>query len=115
MANSLIPSVFSGLSTEDAGEFISDVENWFKFRKLSNDEVKGCFYLLPRDGAKYWYSALDDMDIHSNVIRKDPVSLHQTIHARFRNRQSRYVNDGGCSTGTARESGSLHRPRASPG
>jgi len=36
MANSLIPSSFSGLSTEDAAEFISDVGNWFDFRKLSS-------------------------------------------------------------------------------
>jgi len=44
MANSFIPSAFFGLSTEDAAEFISDVENWFNFRKLSNAEVKCCFF-----------------------------------------------------------------------
>jgi len=65
MANSLISSTFSGLSTEDAAEFISDVENWFNFRKLSNDEVKGCFHLLLGDGTKYWYSALYGRDKES--------------------------------------------------
>jgi len=62
MTNSLIPNAFSGLSSEDAAEFILDVENWFKFRKLSDNEVKGCFHLLLRDGAKYWYSGLQDKD-----------------------------------------------------
>jgi len=62
MANSLIPSAFSGLFSEDAAEFRTDVENWFRFRKLNNKEIKGCFYLLLRDSAKYWDSALDDRD-----------------------------------------------------
>jgi len=51
MANSFIPSAFSGLSSEDAAEFITDVENWFKFCKLNNEEIKGCFHLLLRNSA----------------------------------------------------------------
>jgi len=47
---------------EDTAEFITEVENWFKFRKLNNEEIKGCFHLLLRDSAKYWYSALEDRD-----------------------------------------------------
>jgi len=65
MASSFIPSAFSGLSSEDAAEFITDVENWFKFRKLNNEEIKGCFHLLLHDSAKYWYSALEDKEKNS--------------------------------------------------
>jgi len=65
MGNSFIPNAFSGLSTEDAAEFIQDVENWFNFRKLNSAEIKGCFHLLFRDGAKYWYGALDNRDKES--------------------------------------------------
>jgi len=99
MANFLIPSAFSGFSTKDAAEFMSDVENSFNFRKLSNAEVKGCFPLLLREGAKYWFSALED----------DDKEFFSSIRSAF-NKQyiPRYAIDGGSSTGTAGESESLH-------
>jgi len=57
--NALMPVVFLGLHTEDAGAWIRDVENWCAYKKLDDAGRIGLMPLLLKGGARFWFDSLD--------------------------------------------------------
>jgi len=57
--NTLMPSAFNGLHTEDSEAWIKDVENWCAYKKLDDAGRIGLMPLLLKGGARFWFDSLD--------------------------------------------------------
>ena len=58
MNNGLMPGPFHGLSTEDAEQWLKDIEHWCAYRKLDDAGSIGVIPLLMKDGARHWFETL---------------------------------------------------------
>ncbi len=56
--DNLTPPPFSGLPTEISSDWWTQLENYVKFKKLTNEQTLGLFPLLMKDSAAQWYQKL---------------------------------------------------------
>jgi hypothetical protein len=95
-----LPHSFSGVTTDNARDFIYSFQLWHKFHDLQNDKAKAAFELLLDGHAKIWLKSLDPNKI-TNLNQLIDLFLQRfTCHERiwkesadlFKYKQSRSQN-----------------------
>jgi hypothetical protein len=58
-ATALLPVHFHGLQSEDSESWFRDLQHWCAYKKLDEAGKLGLVPLLLKDGARFWFDALD--------------------------------------------------------